>query len=120
MLFPACFVVTLGNWDSVVGIATGYGLDYRGFGFRVPIGSGIFSMSSGPALGSTQAPIQWVLGALSSGIKWPGRETDHSPPASPEAKKIWIRLHGVVLAFLPLPCSYFMDYFHSFKTESRS
>jgi hypothetical protein len=27
----------------VVGIATGYGLNYRGFGARVPVGSRIFS-----------------------------------------------------------------------------
>jgi hypothetical protein len=36
-----------------------------------------FSMSSGPALGFTQPPIQWVRGALSPGVKWPGREADH-------------------------------------------
>jgi hypothetical protein len=24
---------------------------------------------------------QWVPGALSLGIKWPGREADHSPPS---------------------------------------
>jgi hypothetical protein len=29
--------------DSVVGIATGYGLDERGVGVRVPVGSRIFS-----------------------------------------------------------------------------
>jgi hypothetical protein len=29
--------------DSVAGIATGYGLDDRGFGVRVPIGLRIFS-----------------------------------------------------------------------------
>jgi hypothetical protein len=28
--------------DSVVGIATGYGLDYKGVGVRVPAGSRIF------------------------------------------------------------------------------
>jgi hypothetical protein len=31
--------------DSAVGIATGYGLDGRGFGVRVPVGAGIFSYS---------------------------------------------------------------------------
>jgi hypothetical protein len=47
--------------------------------------------------------IQWVPGALSPGVKRPGREVDHSPPASAEVKKMWIytatpiRLHGVVL-----------------------
>jgi hypothetical protein len=29
--------------DSVIGIATGYGLDDRGVGIRVPVGSRIFS-----------------------------------------------------------------------------
>jgi hypothetical protein len=57
--------------DSVVGIATGYGLDDRGVGVRVPVGSRLFSMSSRPALGSTQALIQWAPGALSPGVKRP-------------------------------------------------
>jgi hypothetical protein len=69
--------------DIVVGIATGYGV-------RVPVGSRIFfSTSSRPALGFTQSPIQWVLGALSPGIKRPGREADHSPPDSAEVKKMF-------------------------------
>jgi hypothetical protein len=37
---------TAGN--SVVGIATGYGLDDRGVGVRVPVGLGIFSSSRHP------------------------------------------------------------------------
>jgi hypothetical protein len=37
---------------------------------------------SGQALESTQPPIQWVTGALSLGIKRPGREAEHSPPSS--------------------------------------
>jgi hypothetical protein len=49
-----------------------------------------FSKSSRPALSSTQPPIQWVPGALSPGVKRPGREVDHSPPASAEVKKMWI------------------------------
>jgi hypothetical protein len=49
--------------------------------------------------------IQWVPGALSLGLKRPGREADHSPPSSAEVKNAWscistppIRLHGVVLS----------------------
>jgi hypothetical protein len=42
--------------DSAVGIATGYGLDDREVGVRVPVGSRIFSTSIS-ALGSTK-PIQ--------------------------------------------------------------
>jgi hypothetical protein len=70
--------------DSSVGIATSYGLDGRGIGVRVPVVVGIFlfSISSRPALGFTQPPIQWVPGALSPGVKRPGREADHSPAAS--------------------------------------
>jgi hypothetical protein len=33
----------VGSRDSVVGIATAYGLDHRGVGVRVPVGSRIFS-----------------------------------------------------------------------------
>jgi hypothetical protein len=49
-----------------------------------------FSMSSRPDLGFTQPPIQWVLGALSPGVKRLGREADHSSLASAEVKKTWI------------------------------
>jgi hypothetical protein len=36
-----------------------------------------------------QRPIQWVTGALSLGIKRPGREADHSPPSSAKVKNAW-------------------------------
>jgi hypothetical protein len=38
----------MGSRDSVVGIATGYGLDDRGVGVRVLVGSRIFSSPSRP------------------------------------------------------------------------
>jgi len=44
---------------SVVGIATGYGLD--GPGIESRLGRDFLHMSR-PALGSTQPPVQWVLG----------------------------------------------------------
>jgi hypothetical protein len=71
---------------SSVGIATGYGLDDRGLGFDSRRGLGIFLFTTGSvtALGHTQLPIQWVPGALSLGVKWPGREADRSPPSSAE------------------------------------
>jgi hypothetical protein len=75
--------------DRAVGIAIGYELDDRGVWVRVPVGSRI--IFSPPALGLNQPPIQWVTGALSSGVELQGREADHSPPASAEFKKIWIR-----------------------------
>jgi hypothetical protein len=30
--------------------------------------------------------MQWLLGALSPGVKLPGREADHSPPSIAEVK----------------------------------
>jgi hypothetical protein len=86
--------------DSVAGIATGYGLDGQGVGVRVPVGSKDFSTSSRSALGATEPPIQWVLGALSPGVKRPRREADHSPPASFEVKKIWIYTSTPPYAFM--------------------
>jgi hypothetical protein len=38
------------------------------------------------ALGPTQPTIQWVPGAISLGVKRPGREADNSPPSSAEVK----------------------------------
>ena len=29
-----------------------------------------------------ESPVQWVVQALSLGVKWPGHEADHSPPSS--------------------------------------
>jgi hypothetical protein len=53
---------TINNWsqDSAVGIATGYGLDDRRVGVRIPVVAKIFllSMSARPVLGSTQPPVQ--------------------------------------------------------------
>jgi hypothetical protein len=67
--------------DTVVGIATGYGLDDRG------------------------VPIQSVSGAIPPGVKRPEHEAEHSPPTSTEVKKMLIypyihsliRHHCVVL-----------------------
>jgi hypothetical protein len=53
-----------------------------------------------PTLGSTQHPMQYVSGALSLGVKRPGREADHSPPASAEIKKMWIYTFTPPYAFM--------------------
>jgi hypothetical protein len=71
------------NRDSSVGIATGCGLDDRGVGFRVPVGSRIFSIQI--VSRAHPPPIQRVLG-----VKRQGREAEHSPSASAEVKKMWI------------------------------
>jgi hypothetical protein len=71
--------------DSVVDIATGFGLDDRRVGVRVPVESRISS--------SPRRPASYPMGTGSfpggGGVKRPGREADHSPPASAEVKKMW-------------------------------
>jgi len=62
---------------SSVGIATDYGLDSPGSN---PSGDEIFR-PSGPALGPTQPPAQWVP-SLSGGNVRPECAADHSPPSS--------------------------------------
>jgi hypothetical protein len=71
------------------GIATGYGLDDRGVGVRVPVGSRIFSSPSRPdRLWGPPSSYLWVPEALSPEVKQ--REDHHLPPASAEVKKTWI------------------------------
>jgi hypothetical protein len=46
----------------------------------------IFSRAPRHTLGPTHPPSQWALGALSPGVKLPGREASHSSPSSSEVK----------------------------------
>jgi hypothetical protein len=99
------------------------------FSAEAMMGSFLFDSASRTALGPTQPPIQWVPGALSMGVKWSGREADHSPPSSAEVKSVWsyvstpsMRLHGVVLSLkntwtnLPLPLRLIQGEIVCFKT----
>jgi hypothetical protein len=63
-------------------------------GFHCRQEQGLFSTppASIPSLRPTQDPVQWVLEALSSGVKRPRREADHSPPSSTEVKE-WVELY---------------------------
>jgi hypothetical protein len=74
------------HYDAVANVTMDFSLLYRlddgAFGIRVPEVSKIFSASSRPVMGPTQPPIQRVPGALSLGVKRPGRESDHTPPTS--------------------------------------
>jgi hypothetical protein len=58
------------SWDSILG---------RGKNL-------LFSTTSITALVLSQAPIQWVPGALSPKAKRQGREADHSSSSSAEVK----------------------------------
>jgi hypothetical protein len=77
-------LTTVKSRDSSVGIALGYGLDDRGSRVQSRRGLGIFhfTTASRTVLRPTQPPIQWILGAISLGVKRPVREADHSPPKS--------------------------------------
>jgi hypothetical protein len=78
--FPTLFVPNGVSWDSVVGIATGYGLE---------TGSGVHPTSypTGP-------------GGSFPGVKQLGREADHSSPVSAEVKKMWIYTSTPPYAFI--------------------
>jgi hypothetical protein len=76
-------------------------------GVRFPTGPMInlffIATASIPVLGPTQPPIQWVPGALTSGVNRPGCEVDHSTPSNAEVNA-WsytstppVLLHVVVL-----------------------
>jgi hypothetical protein len=88
--------------DSVVGIATGYGLDDRDGRSLSPgrVKNFLFSTSSKSVLWSTRPPIQWVPGALSLSVKRPGREADHSPATIADVKKTWIYTSTPPYAFM--------------------
>jgi hypothetical protein len=93
----------LHNKEHILPNATDWTIGVLGFDSRRGLGIFLFTTASRTALGPTQPPIQWVLGALSLGVKRSGREADHSPPFSAEVKNVWsytstppIRLHGVV------------------------
>jgi hypothetical protein len=79
--------------NSVVGIATGYGLDDQGVGIRVQVGLRIFSS---PQIAQNDSGVHQTSyltgtgGSFPGGVKWQEREADHSPPASVAIKKMSI------------------------------
>jgi hypothetical protein len=77
---------------SVVGIATVYGLEDRGVGFRVQVETRVFTSPYrlDRLWGLPSILSNWYRGALSPRIKLPAREVDHSPPNSAEFNKMQI------------------------------
>jgi hypothetical protein len=74
-------MIIIRSWDSTVGVATGYGLDDRGVGFRVPLGSRIVSSPRRPdrLWGPPNLLYNGYRGSF-PGLKRQRREADHSPP----------------------------------------
>jgi len=66
----------------------GWTIGVLGFDSWQGLGIFPFTTASRMVLGPTQPPIQWVWGALSLGLKRPGREAGHSPASSAEVKKM--------------------------------
>jgi hypothetical protein len=81
------------NWEPAQRLATGWTIGGSGFDFRWGPGIFLFDPMSRLALGPTQ-PIHWVRGALSLGVKRPGREADHSPPSSAEVACLELYIHS--------------------------
>jgi hypothetical protein len=63
---------------AAVVIATGYGLDSRRVGDRVSERANFFTLHF-LQTGSRSHPASGVTLTLSPGVKWSGREADHSP-----------------------------------------
>jgi hypothetical protein len=74
-----------------IGMATGYGLDYRDIGVRVQVMSrtSTFHIVQ-TGFGTTLLPIQCEPVYLPPGVKRQGREAHNSSLTSAEAKKSWI------------------------------
>jgi hypothetical protein len=69
-----------------------------GFDSQWGLGIFLFTTASRMTLEPTQPPIQWVPGALSLGVKWPGHEADHSPPSS-ECMELYLHSSNVFMVW---------------------
>jgi hypothetical protein len=79
-----------------VGIALGYGLDDRGSRVRFPAVAGNFSHHRVKnSSGAHPASYSMGFSALSLRVKWPGRDSNHSPPSTAEVKEcVVLYLHS--------------------------
>jgi hypothetical protein len=60
-----------------------------------------FATASRLALVPSHPPIQWVPGTFSLGIRWPGRDANHSPPVNAEVKNEWSYTSSLPYVFMP-------------------
>jgi hypothetical protein len=59
------------------------------FDSRRGLGIFLFTTASRTALGPNQPPVQWVPGALSLGLKWPGVKLITHLHLVPKSKNAW-------------------------------
>lgn len=85
------------SWDSEICIQSSYGLN--GPWIKSPAGTRDFLFSKTI---QTDSGAHLASYSISTGVKWPAHEGDHSPPCSPKVKHKWsststprIYLHGV-------------------------
>jgi hypothetical protein len=81
---------------DVIGIATGYWLDSRGVGVRVPVEQE-FSLLHVAQTGSEAHPASYPM---DTGGSFPRHEADHSPPNSAEVKRMWVYTSTPLYAFM--------------------
>jgi hypothetical protein len=58
-----------------------------------------FSILCRPNLGPTQSLIQWVLGALSPGLKQSAHEAEHSPPTNADVNNLGLYIYSAFLTY---------------------
>jgi hypothetical protein len=104
LLLAPCNVLKFRSRDSSV--VQRWATDWM-IGVRVPVGTAHFSLLHPVQTGAGAHPASYPMGtgSLSLVIKRPGREANHSPPASAGVNNAWIytstfpvRLHGMVLS----------------------
>jgi hypothetical protein len=89
------------NFPTTFNMSTGYGLNDRGVGVWVPVGSRIFSSPRRPdRLWGPSTLLSNGYRDLSPGINWPRHEADPTPPSSAEVKKMWIYTSTPPYAFM--------------------
>jgi hypothetical protein len=96
-----------------------YGLDDQGFESRQKLGIFLYTTLSRPALGPTQPSIKSVPGALSLGLKRPGREGDHPSPFSAEVKYAWSYTSTPQYAFMAWRSVETQGHFYLYRIFSR-
>jgi len=63
--------------------------------------------------------MQWVRGALSPGLKRPGRSADHSPPSNAEVKNAWSSTSNTPYVFMAWCLVKYMTLLHGVVLRHR-